>query len=167
MSEDWMRDRIILIERELGGHAERTRSLEQSDVLIRREIAEIGTRITDEMNRQHAHLRGEITRLADAMTLERTELRAKFESTMNALKDTMSEAFEQSMRATIAQSQERAKEQRRIEVEEQNRQFKEELDRGKRNMRWAILSFGVLIVGFEKVLEYAPRILEAVGNISP
>lgn len=149
MSEDWMRDRIIMIERELGGHAERTRSLEHSDSLIRREVAEIGQRITEEMNRQHAHLRGELNRLAEAMASERAELRIKIENTMIT---------------AIAQSQQSVKEQRRVELEEQNRQIKEELERGKRNLQWALVVFGIIILGVEKVLEYTPQILELISN---
>jgi hypothetical protein len=156
MSEDWMRDRIIMIERELGGHAERTRSLEQSDALIRREIAELGARITDTMNSQHAHLRGELSRLTDAMAAERTELRTKFESTMTTLKSTL----ESSLQEAVKGSQTTVMQQRQKELTEQNELFKDEIEKSKRTNQRLLFVFGVIIVLGEKILEYAPAILE-------
>lgn len=159
MSEDWMRDRIIMIERELGGHAERTRSLEQSDALIRREIAELGARITDTMNSQHAHLRGELSRLTDAMAAERTELRSKFESTMTTLRSTLADSLEEAVKG----SQATVMHQRQRELTDQNEMFKEEIEKSKRTNQRLLFVFGIIIIMGEKILEYAPTILQMVA----
>jgi hypothetical protein len=70
----WIRDKIIEIERELGGYAERHRALEQSDSLIRAEVREGFSRqermISDGLSKlstdiatSHAHMRGELERV--------------------------------------------------------------------------------------------------------
>ncbi len=70
----WIRDKIIGIERELGGYAERHRALEQSDSLIRAELREGFARqergiadglekLAREIATSSAHMRGELERV--------------------------------------------------------------------------------------------------------
>lgn len=77
----WIRDKIVAIERELGGYAERHRALEQSDQLIRSEVrdgfsrsermlAEGMARLTADIATQHAHMRGEIDRLVRELSVK-------------------------------------------------------------------------------------------------
>lgn len=145
----WIRDKIIDIERELGGMAERHRSLEQSDQLIRAEVRDGFARqermfqtalekIEREIMSNGAHGRGEINRVADLVV----DMQKRFEEMRRNAEADMSDV--------------------RRQLEKHAEIVREEALRTKQNNRIALIVLGVLVVGMEKLLEVAPQIVDAL-----
>ena len=166
-------EKIFSIERELGGMQERLRCAENAAKEIKQEtkeeFSEVNKTISTSMlaleaamQRESAHTRGELSRMNDAMTAERTELRGGFERTMNTLRQTLSESVE----ATVKKSEDKTRNARASELEDQNKVFKEEIDRSRRNTRFVLLIAAGGVAVASKILDVLPSMLAFFDHTS-